>query len=319
VDNKKPQALAFLQGRDLKVDGHHVFPVYICSNSVARRSGSISAASSNLRERLQSTHNQAAYDEIRSMASYGKKTPSLGSSVSGSSILSGTSLSSLSTVSSDVLKDLKLIDVGPSEKILAVSATELQSRMTRGVIINKQSEIRNFCLNPTSDPSLINEMKTLISNCSDIATHPYLVITPHLANSELPEDKESQYLIASSGKFTALGKILDALQGDKSIKIGIVAQHIKTCEFLEGLVRGKGIKCRRSDGASVRESQNLGSRGGPDVLLVLGGKAGFRAMVVKSFDYYVIIRIESILSSQWISPLIRKKIRYSDYDNIPRI
>jgi hypothetical protein len=234
----------------------------------------------SLRERLQSVQNQAAYEQIRSLASYAKKTPSLNSSATGSSILSGgTSISSLSTTD---LSNLKLVNLGEREKILAVSGSELQSRMTRGVLINKQSQIQQFCLNSTEASDQLTEtMKTLMTTCSAIATHPYLIITPPLANAELPEAREAEYLVASSGKFVALGKLLDALQGDKEVKIGIVVQNTKGMELLEGFIRGKGIRVKRADGAGVREQQTVESRGGANVILVLGGKAGARAIVVR--------------------------------------
>jgi Class II histone deacetylase complex subunits 2 and 3 len=233
-----------------------------------------------LRERLQGAQNTAAIEEIRSLASYAKKTPSLASSAAGSSILSsGASLSSLSTTAS--LSNLKLVNLGEREMILAVSGTELQSRMTRGVLINKQAQIQKFCLNPTgASKELTEAMKILMTTCSAIATHPYLIITPPLANSDLAEPKEAEYIVASSGKFVALGRILDSLRGDKEIKIGIVVQHVKGMELLEGFLRGKGIRAIRSDGAGVREQQVIESRSGANVTLVIGGKTGARAIVV---------------------------------------
>jgi SNF2 family DNA or RNA helicase len=219
------------------------------------------------------------YKEIRSLASYAKKTPSLTSSVTGSSILSGgTSVSSLSTAD---LSNLKLVNLGEGEKILAVSGSVLQSRMTRGVLINKQAQIQQFCLNPIdASDELVATMKTLISTCSAVATHPYLIIAPPLANADLDEAKEAEYLMSSSGKFAALGKILDALQSDKETKVGIIVQTVKGMDLLEGFLRGRNIRVKRTDGASVREQQNVQSRGGPTATLVLGGKAGARAIVV---------------------------------------
>lgn len=232
-----------------------------------------------LRELLQGAQNLAAYEEIRSLASYGKKTPSLASTATGNSILSGgTSLSSLSTAD---LSNLKLVNLGEREKIFAVSGTELQSRMTRGVLVNKQAQIQEYCLNPTeASEELVGCMKILMSICSAIATHPYLIITPPLANAELPETREAEYLVASSGKFVALGNILESLRGDKEIKIGIVVQNTKGMDLLEGFLRGRGIRVKRTDGAGVREQQSFESRGGANVTLVLGGRAGARAIVV---------------------------------------
>jgi len=153
--------------------------------------------------------------------------------------------------------------------------------MTRGLLINKQTQIQEFCLNPTeASDDAVQEMKNLIKTCSDLATHPYLIITPPLSNAELPEPKEAEYLVAASGKFVALGKILDALKGDKEFKIGLVIQDVKGMELLEGFLRGKSIRVQRTDGNSMREQQVLESRGGPNVTLVLGGKAGSRALVV---------------------------------------
>jgi hypothetical protein len=126
-------------------------------------------------------------------------------------------------------------------------------------------------------------MKTLMSKCSGIATHPYLVITPPVANAELPDEKEAKYLVASSGKFVALGKLLDALKGDKEVKVGIVVEDVKGVELIDGFLRGRGIRVRRTDGAGVRGVQTGDLRGGPSVTIVLGGKAGSRAIVVCRF------------------------------------
>jgi hypothetical protein len=156
--------------------------------------------------------------------------------------------------------------------------------MTKGVLINKQQEIQDFCADAAAaSDDLVTSMKTLISTCSDIATHPYLIITPPVANADLPETKEASYLIASSGKFVALGKLLDALQRDKEVKLGIVVQDVKGVELLDGFLRGKGIRVKRSDGAGVRGVQTGGIRG-PNVTLVLGGKAGSRAIVVSLLE-----------------------------------
>jgi len=245
------------------------------------------SAQLGLKTRLENAKNNAAYEEIRSMASYGKKTRSLASSVSqGSSLLSqATSASSLST---EHLRNMKLVQLGELEMILGVPATELQVRMTRGVLINKQKEIQEFCLNPNeANEQIVEIMKDVVETCSAIATHPYLIITPPLANAELPEPREAEYVIASSGKFSVLAKILDALKGDKEIKIAVVVESAKGLELLEGFLRGKDIRVRRSEGGSVRSQQLVEGRGGPSVLLVLGGKAGFRAMVVLSPVYSV--------------------------------
>lgn len=213
------------------------------------------------------------------MATYSKKTASLASSATTNSLLTGeTSLSSLSSAN---LTDLKLVTLGEREKILAVSGSQLQSRMTKGVLINKQTQIQQFCLNPVdATDGLTQSMGVLIRTCSDIATHPYLIITPPLANADLPEAKEAEYLTASSGKFVALGKLLDSLQGDREIKVGIVIGQAKGMDLLEGFLRGKGIRVNRTDGATVREQQVLESRNGPNVTLVLGGRLGARAIVV---------------------------------------
>ena len=240
-----------------------------------------------LREQLQATQNQAAYEKIRALASYSKKTPSLTSSASASSILSGnTSVSSIS----ETLSNLKLVDLGPREKILAVAGSELQSRMTKGVLINRQGDIQAFCLNPVeADPKVVESMRSLMGTCSAIATHPYMIITPPLANAELPEDREAEYLVASSGKFVALGMLMDQLQGDKEIKVGIMAQDVKLIDLLEGFLRGKGIRVRRSDGSSVRGNQPVVPRGRPNVTLVLSGRAGSRAIVVCQFSSMITV------------------------------
>lgn len=249
-----------------------------------RRSASASVASFSssvaLRERLQQTHDNATFEQIRALASYGKKTPSLTSSVSASSILSGGgSVSSLS--SAECLSQLTLVTLGEEEHIFAVSASELQQRMTRGVLINKQTQIQEFCLRPIeASEEMVQSMKSLMKTCSDLATHPYLIITPPLANADLPEPKEAEYLVVASGKFVALGRILDALKGEKEFKIGIVIESAKGTELLEGFLRGKSIPVRRTDGNSVRDQQIVEGRGGPNVTLVLGGKAGARAIVV---------------------------------------
>ena len=155
--------------------------------------------------------------------------------------------------------------------------------MTRGVLINKQAQIQQFCLNPLdASDELVATMKTLMSTCSAVATHPYLIIAPPLANADLDEAKEAEYLMSSSGKFAALGKILDALQSDKETKVGIIVQTVKGMDMLEGFLRGRNIRVKRTDGASVREQQNVQARGGPTATLVLGGKAGARAIVVNS-------------------------------------
>jgi hypothetical protein len=259
-----------------------------------------------LREKFQQTQNQTIYQQIRALASYGKKTPSLMSSATGSSILSGgTSVSSISTT----ISNLQLVTLGDREKILAVSGSELQSRMTRGVINNKQSDIQAFCLNPVdADDALLERMRTLMETCSTIATHPYMIITPPLANSELPEDKEAEYLVAASGKFVALGSILNQLRADKEIKVGIVIQDVKGVDLLEGFLRGRKIRVRRTDGSSVREIQAVEGRGGPNVTLVIGGKAGARAIVVCSCGHYN-CRTELMWSLQWIYLSMRKTIK----------
>lgn len=214
------------------------------------------------------------------MTSHPKKTPSLASSVTGSSLLSGaTTFSSQSTAN---LANLRLVTLGENEKILAVQGSELQSRMSRGVLINRQAQIRAFCLSPVdASDEAVSEMKEVVSTCSDIATHPYLVIMPPLAKADLPEEKEAEYLIAASGKFVALGKILDALKEGGEVKVGIIVGSARGMDLVQGFVRGKGIKITRTDGAGVRDPQIVESRGGPTVLLVLGGKAGARAIVVR--------------------------------------
>ena len=237
------------------------------------------SASLGLKERLQGAQNHGIYEEIRALASYGKKTPSLSSSVTGSSLLSpDTSLSSLSPES---LSGLKLIQVGEGEHIFAVQGSELQARMTQGVLLNKQKEIQEFCLNPdAASEDLVEAMRELVATCTALATHPYLIITPPLANADMPEAKEAEYLVASSGKFVTLGKIMEEFRGEKNLKIGIVVENAKTVELLEGFIRGKGIKVRRTDGAGVRENQVVDPRTGPTVTIVIGGKAGFNAIVV---------------------------------------
>jgi hypothetical protein len=243
------------------------------------------SASIALREKLQQATDNTAYEQIRKLASYGRKTPSLSSSVSASSILSGASaVSSLSTITDT--RVLKKVTLAEAEHVFAVGASELQQRMTRGVLVNKQQEIEKFCTDPARAPlELMESMKSLMRTCTDIATHPYLIITPPLANAGLPEPKEAEYLIASSGKFVALSRILDALQGEKETRIGIVVQNTKGMELLEGFLRGKSIRVNRTDGNSERERQILEGRGGPNVSLVLGGKAGARSLVVRAFDY----------------------------------
>jgi len=179
------------------------------------------------------------------------------------------------------MTNLKLVPLGEGEQIFAVAGSELQQRMTKGVLVNKQTQIQEFCINPAdASDEMVESMKGLMKTCSEIATHPYLIITPPLANAELPEPKEAEYLVASSGKFVALGKILDTLKGDKEIRIGIVVQDAKGMDLLEGFLRGREIRVRRSDGNSMREQQILETRGGPTVTLVMGGTAGARAIVV---------------------------------------
>ena len=235
----------------------------------------------SLKERLQSVPNQANLDEIVKMTSYPKKTPSLSSSVTGSSLLSAASTAS--SKSTTDIASLRLVTLGENEKILAVQGSELQSRMSRGVITNRELQIREFCLNSESaNDETVAEMKRVISTCSDIATHPYLVITPPLANADLPEKKEAEYLVAVSGKFMALGKILDSLKDGEEVRVGIMIGSPRGMDLVEGFLRGKGVKVTRTDGAGVRDPQVVESRGGPNVTLVLGGKAGARAIVVCS-------------------------------------
>jgi hypothetical protein len=186
--------------------------------------------------------------------------------------------------------------------------------MTKGVLYKKQAQIQQFCLNPTeASKELMESMKELMMTCSVIATHPYLIITPPLANADLPESKEAEYIIAASRKFVALGKILDCLRSDKEIKIGVVVQHVKGMDLLEGFLRGKGIKVRRADGAGVREQQHIESRVGANVTLILGGRAGARAIVVYS-QYFREVngRIELMLSLRWIYHSTLKMIKHYD-------
>lgn len=158
-----------------------------------------------------------------------------------------------------------------------------------------------------------------MSTCSAVATHPYLIIAPPLANADLDEAKEAEYLMSSSGKFAALGKILDALRSDKETKVGIMVQDVKGMDMLEGFLRGRNIRVRRTDGESVREQQNVQSRGGPDITIVLGGKAGARAIVVFLFPNISNSRIELMSSLRWIYHSILRTIRPFDYDNILQI
>jgi len=235
----------------------------------------------SLKERLQNVTNRATHEEIVRMTSYPKKTASLSSSATGSSLLSAaTTASSMSNAN---LENLRLVTLGENENILAVQGSELQSRMSRGFIVNRQSQIRAFCLNSESaNDEMVAEMKAVVSTCSDIATHPYLVITPPLANADLPEKKEAEYLVAVSGKFAALGKILDSLKDGGDVRVGIMIGTPRGMDLVEGFLRGKGIKVTRTDGAGVRDPQVVESRAGPNVTLVLGGKAGARAIVVSS-------------------------------------
>ena len=152
--------------------------------------------------------------------------------------------------------------------------------MSRGVLINRQAEIRAFCLNAEdASEETVEAMKGVVEQCSDIATHPYLVITPPLANADLPERKEAEYLVAASGKFVALGGILDALREGGEGRVGIVVGSVRGMDLVEGFVRGKDIKVVRTDGAGMRDPQVVETRG-LTVSLVLGGLAGSRALVV---------------------------------------
>lgn len=188
----------------------------------------------------------------------------------------------ISSVSTDNLKNLRLVKLGEGESVLAVSATALQTRLTRGILVNKQTQIQEFCSNALDAPDeLTSSIKELLENCSRLATHPYLIITPPLANANLPEEKEAEYLGSSSGKFVALGRILGALSGDKEVRVGIVGEDAKEMDLLEGFLRGRGVKVRRTDSAGVRGAQLIDSRGGANVTLVISGKAGARAMVVR--------------------------------------
>ena len=237
------------------------------------------SAALSLRERLKETQNNAAYDEIRALASYSRKTPSMNSSnITGSLLSWNTSLSSMST---ERLANLKLVTLGEGEYILAVSATELQTRLTRGILIKKQTQIQEFCSNPLeASEELTASIKGLIENCSRLATHPYMIITPPLANAELPEEKEADYLGSSSGKFVALGRILAALSAEKEVRIAVVVEDVKEMDLVEGFLRGRAARVRRTDSGGVRGQQIIESRGGASVTLVLSGKAGARSIVV---------------------------------------
>jgi Class II histone deacetylase complex subunits 2 and 3 len=245
----------------------------------SRRSGSGPSFSATyaLRERFQAARDESAYENIRALASYARKTPSLMSSATANSVISTeTSVSSLGNISG-----LKLVALGEKEYILSVPGTELQKRMTKGVLVNKQEEIRAFCNDSAgATEETVESMKILMQTCSDIATHPYAIITPPLANVELPEPKESEYLTVSSGKFIALGSILKSLHQDKEIRIGIVLRNVKAMDLVEGFLRGREIRVRRTDGESFRPQQNLPNARGPTITLVLGGPLGFRAIVV---------------------------------------
>jgi hypothetical protein len=183
------------------------------------------------------------------------------------------------------LTNLKLVTLGEGESILAVSATALQTRLTRGILINKQTQIQEFCSNAgDASEDLIASIKELVENCSRLATHPYMIITPPLANAELPEQREAEYLGSSSGKFVALGRILEALSGDKEVRIGIVVEDVKEMDLLEGFLRGRGVRVRRTDSAGVRGQQLVDTRGGANCTLVISGKAGARSIVVSPCD-----------------------------------
>jgi hypothetical protein len=111
-----------------------------------------------------------------------------------------------------------------------------------------------------------------------------MIITPPLANAELPEQREAEYLGSSSGKFVALGRILEALSGDKEVRIGIVVEDVKEMDLLEGFLRGRGVRVRRTDSAGVRGQQLVDTRGGANCTLVISGKAGARSIVVSPCD-----------------------------------
>lgn len=189
-------------------------------------------------------------------------------------------------MSTDAPANFKPVKLGEREVILAVGGSDLQARMTRGALINKQTQIQEFCLNPNeASGETVETMKELMRTCSHIATHPYLIIVPPLANADLPESREAEYLTASSGKFVALGKILDALKGGKEVKIGIVVQNAKGMDLVEGFLRGRKIRVTRTDGQGMREQQVTELRGGPNIILVLGGRVGSRAIVVILLHY----------------------------------
>jgi hypothetical protein len=232
-----------------------------------------------LQERLRGTQDSAAYEQIRAQASYLQKTPTVSSAITSISNFSGNT--GISSVSTENLTNLKLVTLGEGESILAVSATALQTRLTRGILINKQTQIQEFCSNAAdASEDLIASIKELVENCSRLATHPYMIITPPLANAELPEQREAEYLGSSSGKFVALGRILEALSGDKEVRIGIVVEDVKEMDLLEGFLRGRGVRVRRTDAAGVRGQQLVEGRGGANCTLVISGKAGARSIVV---------------------------------------
>jgi Class II histone deacetylase complex subunits 2 and 3 len=231
----------------------------------------------NLKERLQSTTNQQAHEEIRKLTSYPKKTPSLASSATGASLLSTqTTASSASTT----LSNLRLVTLGENEHILAVSATGLQVKMSRGVLGNRHKEIQAFCLNAEdASEETVTEMKDIMERSSEIAMHPFMAITPTLPNTNLSEKDESGFLVAASGKFVALGKILDALQEGGEARVGIMVGSVRGIELVEGFVRGKGIKVIRTDASGVVRDPQVVETRGLTVTLVQGGKAGSRAIV----------------------------------------
>ena len=236
-----------------------------------------------LQERLRGTQDSAAYEQIRAQASYLQKTPTVSSALTSISNFSGNT--GISSVSTENLTNLKLVTLGEGESILAVSATALQTRLTRGILINKQTQIQEFCSNAgDASEDLIASIKELVENCSRLATHPYMIITPPLANAELPEQREAEYLGSSSGKFVALGRILEALSGDKEVRIGIVVEDVKEMDLLEGFLRGRGVRVRRTDSAGVRGQQLVDTRGGANCTLVISGKAGARSIVVSPCD-----------------------------------